>query len=90
MSYGEREIIQEQQEQSPVDTYISNLSNSVGKRQRATYQDDEAHHSKQTAEEYRMNFRHFLDYIGVHDLDIFQVTVRFIENLYYREIQLGI
>ena len=70
MSYGEREINQEQQEQSPIDIYISNLSNSVCKRQRAIYQVDKGHRSKQTAEKYRVNFRHFLDYIRAHDIDV--------------------
>lgn len=69
MSY--RRIRQEQQEQSSINTSISNLSRSDKRQeQRSIYQVDEGHRSKKTAEKYRTNFNLFLDYIKIHDLDV--------------------
>lgn len=41
------------------------------KTSRIIFQVDEGHRSKYTAEKYRVNFKHFLNYIKIHDLDVF-------------------
>jgi hypothetical protein len=38
---------------------------------RLIYPVDEGHPSRQTAAKYKKNFVHFLDYIHIHDLDVF-------------------
>ncbi|MPZ08509.1 MAG: hypothetical protein GEU26_19220, partial [Nitrososphaeraceae archaeon] len=40
-------------------------------KQRRIYQVDEGHKSRQTAAKYRINFNHFLNFIRIHDLDVF-------------------
>lgn len=37
---------------------------------RRIFQVDEGHRSKQTAAKYKIDFRHFLDYIRIHDIDV--------------------
>lgn len=38
---------------------------------RRIFEVDEGHRSKQTADKYRINFNHFLNFIRIHDLDVF-------------------
>ena len=39
-------------------------------RQQLIFQVDEGHRSQYTADKYRVDFRHFLDYIKIHDLEV--------------------
>lgn len=41
------------------------------KKHRLIFQVDQGHKSKQTAIKYRNNFDHFLNFIRIHDLDVF-------------------
>ena len=51
----------------------TNTNNNIkkGKKQRLIFPVDEGHNSKQTAIKYRNNFVHFLNFIRIHDLDVF-------------------
>jgi hypothetical protein len=51
---------QQQQQQQP----------TLNNRKRLIFQVDEGHNSKQTAIKYQTNFKLFLDYIRIHDLDV--------------------
>lgn len=50
----------------PQEHEISNRE--IGKR--LIFQVDEGHNSKQTEDKYRNNFKHFKDYVRIHDLDV--------------------
>lgn len=45
-------------------------TNTTATTARTIFQVDEGHHSKQTAAKYRTNFRHFLEFIRIHNLDV--------------------
>jgi integrase len=47
------------------------LNADVERKRRLIYPVDEGHRSPQTAAKYKMNFNHFLDYIRIHDEDVF-------------------
>lgn len=42
----------------------------VDKSSRLIFQVDEGHRSQYTANKYRVDFRHFLDFVRIHDLDV--------------------
>lgn len=45
-------------------------SGRIDKRKKLIFQVDEGHNSKETEYKYRNNFRHFKDYVRIHDLDV--------------------
>lgn len=64
------ELNQKEQQQQAQDL-VEYRPNSVYRQQRRIFQVDEGHRSRQTASKYRTNFNHFLNYIRIHDLDVF-------------------
>lgn len=62
----------QQQEETEVISKLPDSGNVVeeGHRQRLIFQVDEGHRSKYTANKYRVDFRHFLDFVRIHDLDV--------------------
>ena len=60
---------QEQQERQQ-DVITRLLPESGNNKRRLIFQIDEGHRSRYTANKYRVDFRHFLDYIKIHDLEV--------------------
>ena len=64
---------QQQDESRTINLSDFGTPNNIERRnkQRLIFQVDEGHRSKQTAIKYRNNFDHFLNFIRIHDLDVF-------------------
>jgi integrase len=62
----------QQQEETEVISKLPKSGNVVEEehRQRLIFQVDERHRSQYTANKYRVDFRHFLDFVRIHDLDV--------------------